>query len=193
MDDETGATFGVLRMRYKSGQVPEGIAGMLSIRKLLALPFVAFLFLLFSLVASSSNPAQTDPKPDKLSEMFSWWNGIMKTRSAFTEEGFSVYFTSDAPLIIDGAEVMRGPAGWAQRFQVIQSMTDAVEIVLPFRYSFQQGDRIYTYHIIRSRAQGKISCMLAAGHADLVGGKISGVTLVRAEINPTSDPDCWRE
>ena len=72
-------------------------------------------------------------------------------------------------------------------------MTDAVEIVLPFRYSFWQGDRIYTYHVIRSRAQGKVSCMLAAGHADLVDDKIGSVTLVRAEIDPASDPDCWRE
>ncbi|MDT1064611.1 hypothetical protein RM190_22315 [Paracoccus sp. CPCC 101403] len=131
--------------------------------------------------------------PDRLSEMFAWWNGAMAQPGAFTEEGFAAYFTSDAPLLIDGAEVMRGPAGWAERFQMIQQMTDAVEIVLPFRYSFQQGDRIYTYHIIRSRAQGKVSCMLAAGHADLVGDKIGRVTLVRAEIDPASDPDCWRE
>lgn len=88
---------------------------------------------------------------------------------------------------------MRGPAGWAERFQKIQQMTDAVEIVLPFRYGFQQDDRIYTYHIIRSRAQGKVSCMLAAGHADLAGDKIFRVTLVRAEIDSASDPDCWRE
>jgi len=117
----------------------------------------------------------------------------MATPDGFTEEGFAVYFTKDAPLIIDGAEVMNGPAGWAKRFQMIQKMTDAVEIVLPFRYSFQKNDRIYTYHIIRSRAQGKVSCMLAAGHADLADGKIASVTLVRAEINPASDPDCWRE
>ena len=154
---------------------------------------IALLMLAPTAVSSRSDTSPTSPHTNRLSEMFSWWNGVMKTRSAFTEEGFSVYFTPDAPLIIDGVEVMRGPAGWAKRFQKIQNMTDIVEIVLPFRYSFQQDDRIYTYHIIRSRAQGKVSCMLAAGHADLVGDKISSVTLVRAEIDPNSDPDCWRE
>jgi len=34
--------------------------------------------------------------------------------------------------------------------------------------------------------------MLAADQADLVAGKIGSVTLVRAEIDPASDPDCWR-
>lgn len=133
------------------------------------------------------------PAQDRLSEMFAWWNGAMTRPGALTEEGFAAHFTPDAPLLIDGVEVMRGPAGWAARFQAIQQMTDAVEIVLPFRYSFQQGSRIYSYHIIRSRAQGKVSCMLAAGHADLEGEKIARVTLVRAEIDPASDPDCWRE
>jgi hypothetical protein len=154
---------------------------------------IAVLMLVPTAVATGSDTAPVSPQADRLSEMFSWWNGAMKTPGAFTAEGFSVYFTPDAPLIIDGLEVMRGPAGWAERFQKIQSMTDAVEIVLPFRYSFQQDGKIYTYHIIRSRAQGKVSCMLAAGHAGLVDGKIGSVTLVRAEIDPTSDPDCWRE
>lgn len=130
--------------------------------------------------------------PDKLSEMFIWWNGAMKTPGALTEQAFAKFFTADAPLVIDGKEVMRGPAGWADRFQKIQAATDAVEIVVPFRHVFQAGGQIYTYHIIRSRAQGRVSCMLAAGHADLKGGMISKVTLVRAEIDPASDPDCWR-
>ncbi len=160
-------------------------------RRLVALVGVTLLMGQAGVFAQSSSGAEAQHDP--LSVMFTWWNQTMKTRGAFTEEGFATYFTQDAPLIIDGEEVMRGPAGWAKRFQTIQNMTDAVEIVLPFRYSFQQGDRIYTYHVIRSRAQGKVSCMLAAGHADLVGGKISGVTLVRAEIDPASDPDCWRE
>lgn len=142
-------------------------------------------------IAASQGSSQSPPELDRLSEMFTWWNTAMKTPGSFTEEAFQEYFTADAPLIIDGIEVMRGPSGWAERFAKIQSMTDVVEIVLPFRYSFQAGDRIYTYHIIRSRAEGKVSCMLAAGHADLVDGQISAVTLVHAEIDPASDPDCW--
>lgn len=143
----------------------------------------------------AAQPAQdhATPPPDKLSEMFTWWNQAMKTPGAFTEGAFARYFTSDAALVIDGKEVMRSPAGWAQRFQAIQAATDAVEIVVPFRYSFQAADRIYSYHIIRSRAAGKVDCMLAAGHADVKGGLISHVTLVRANIDPASDPDCWRQ
>ncbi|TCM13980.1 hypothetical protein EDF56_1155 [Novosphingobium sp. PhB165] len=125
--------------------------------------------------------------------MFTWWNQAMKTPGGFTEAAFARYFTADAPLIINGGEVMRSPAGWAKRFQMIQAATDAVEIVMPFRDSFEAGDRIYTYHIIRSRAGGKVSCMLAAGHADLKNGLISKVVLVRAEIDPASDPDCWKQ
>lgn len=151
----------------------------------------------FFLVSAAAAVAQAPKAPsqtqDRLSDMFTWWNHAMKTPGAFTKEGFSIYFTDNAPLIIDGVEVMRGPAGWAERFGMIQQATDAVEIVLPFRYGFQRDNHIYTYHIIRSRAQGKVSCMLAAGHADLAGDKIASVTLVRTEIDPASDPDCWRE
>lgn len=151
------------------------------------------LMLGFSANATEASPAPSNQQMDRLSEMFTWWNQAMKTPGGFTEEAFAKYFTDDAPLVIDGIEVMRSPAGWAQRFQAIQAATDAVEIVVPFRYSFQQGDRIYTYHIIRSRAAGKVDCMLAAGHADLENGMISRVTLVRASVDPASDPDCWKE
>lgn len=147
----------------------------------------------FAATAAEPTPPPIEPPADKLSEMFTWWNQAMKTPGAFTEQAFAKYFTADAALVIDGKDVMRTPAGWAQRFQAIHAATDAVEIVVPFRYSFQKDDQIYTYHIIRSRAAGKVECMLAAGHADLKDGKISHVTLVRASIDPASDPDCWRE
>lgn len=136
---------------------------------------------------------------DKLSEMFTWWNQAMKTPGGFTDEAFAKYFTADAPLLIDGVEVMRGPAGWAKRFQGIQQAVGAgggagaVEIVVPFRHSFQKDNRIYTYHVIRSRANGRVSCMLAAGHADIQGGLLSEVSLVRAEIDPAADADCWKK
>lgn len=147
-------------------------------------------------VFARAEPSPAAQRLDKLSEMFVWWNGAMKTPGALNEAGFAKYFTADAPLIIDGSEVARSPAGWAKRFQAIQSGVGpdgAVETVVPFRYSFQKGNRIYTYHVIRSRAHGKVSCMLAAGHADLKNGRISEVTLVRAEIDPSSDPACWRK
>lgn len=157
---------------------------------------IVLLFLVSSAVVSPAHgaPVSSDPTPpDRLSEMFTWWNQAMKTPGAFTEEAFARHFTAGAPLVINGVETMRGPAGWAERFQMIQAATDAVEIVLPFRYSFQEGDRIYTYHVIRSRAAGKVDCMLAAGHADLEGDRISRVILVREPIDPASDPDCWKQ
>ncbi|HEX5006539.1 MAG TPA: hypothetical protein VFV70_05470, partial [Hyphomonadaceae bacterium] len=100
--------------------------------------------------------------------------------------------TSDAVFIIDGVEMMRTPAGWASRYHALQEVTDAMEVVLPFRYAFQVGNSIYTYHIIRIRAQGRVGCMLAAGHAELRGDLISRITLVQSEIAPTSDKDCWK-
>lgn len=157
------------------------------------LAVLVFAFLACAPPAHGAPAAAVPAQPDRLTEMFTWWNQAMTTPGAFTEEAFSRYFTADAPLVINGVETMRGPAGWADRFQMIQGATDAVEIVIPFRYSFQQGDRIYTYHIIRSRAAGKVDCMLAAGHAELVGDRISRVILVREPIDPASDPDCWKQ
>lgn len=157
------------------------------------LAVLAFVFLPWAHPVRSEPATAGSGHPDRLTEMFTWWNQAMKTPGAFTEEAFARYFTADAPLVINGVETMRGPAGWADRFQMIQGATDAVEIVIPFRYSFQQGDRIYTYHIIRSRAAGKVDCMLAAGHAELEGDRISRVILVREPIDPASDPDCWKQ
>lgn len=136
-------------------------------------------------------PPQTGEAPDKLSQLFVWWNEAMRTPGAYTSEAFAQRITDDASLTIDGIEVMRGPGGWASRSHSIQQMTDAMEIVLPFRYAFQTGNSIYTYHVIRARAQGRALCMLASGHAELRGDLISRVTLVRAEIDPASDRDCW--
>ncbi len=146
------------------------------------------------LMASPSALAQSAEVdgPDRLSSMFAWLNEGMRTQSAFTSEAFGQRLTSDAVLIVDGMEMMRTPGGWAARFHALQQVTDAVEVVLPFRYAFQVGNSIYTYHIIRVRAQGRVGCMLAAGHAELRGDLNSRVTLVRSDINPASDKDCWK-
>ncbi|MBB3182241.1 hypothetical protein [Variovorax sp. Sphag1AA] len=167
-------------------------------RRLRIASLVSSALLLFgSASVCAEKSAQSTPKRlDKLSEMFVWWNDAMKTPGALTEAGFAKYFTADAPLVIDGVEATRGPDGWANHFQNIQAAVGPdgrVETVVPFRYVFQKDDRIYTYHVIRSRAHGMVSCMLAAGHADLKGGRINKVTLVRAEIDPASDPDCWKK
>jgi hypothetical protein len=130
---------------------------------------------------------------DELSRMFEWWDGAFKSPEGFTEAAFAKYFTADAVLIIDGVEQARGLPAWVAHFRKIQASGAAVEIVLPFRQMFKQGDKIYTYHVIRSVRNGTPGCTLAAGHAFLKKGKISEVNLVRALLSPQQaekDPSC---
>jgi hypothetical protein len=66
--------------------------------------------------------------------------------------------------------------------------------VLPFKDVCQQGNKIYNYHVIRTRRNGSTACSLAAGSAELRGGKIASITLVRAPLDPAKgplDPQCW--
>ena len=141
-----------------------------------------------ALVESASESAATD----KFSQLLAWLNQAMRTPGAYTSDAFAKRVTSDATLVVDGIELMRSPGGWASRFHTVQQLTDTIEIVLPARQVFQSGDRIYTYHILRLRAQGYVTCMLVAGHAELRGDLISKVTLVRAPIDPATDKDCWK-
>lgn len=137
--------------------------------------------------------AQTSAATDELSTMFEWWNSAFKTEDGFNAEAFARYFTPDARLVIDGVEQARGIDAWVQHFRKIQASGAQVEIVLPFRQVFKQGDKIYTYHVIRSIRNGAPGCVLAAGHAFLVKGKISEVNLVRKTLDPeqaAKDPSC---
>lgn len=147
--------------------------------------------------SASIQPALAELAPesvasDKLSQMLAWLNQAMRTPGAYTSEAFARRLTTDATLIVDGAELMRSPGGWASRFTTAQQLTEAIEIVLPARQVFQAGDRIYTYHVLRLRAQGHVTCMLVAGHAELRGDLISKVTLVQTAIDPATDKDCWK-
>jgi hypothetical protein len=131
---------------------------------------------------------------DVLQRFFQWWNATFKVPGGYTAEGFGQWFTPDATLVLEGKEVIRGVDAWATHFQKIQAGGGDVEIVVPFKTVFQSGDRIYTYHVIRSRRDGQVACSLAAGHAELVGGKIATIVLVRSTLDPTKgplDPECW--
>ncbi|MHC9419719.1 hypothetical protein ACYZX9_14105 [Sphingomonas citri] len=141
-----------------------------------------------------ATPVAAQQPADALSRMFVWWDQAFKTPGAFTAENFSRYFTPDATLTLEGRTVIRGVNQWATHFQKIQAGGGDVEIVVPFKAAFQQGDRLYTYHVIRSRRDGKLGCVLAAGHAELRGGKIASITLVRAPVDLAKgppDPACW--
>lgn len=154
--------------------------------------FLAGIAAAFCLSASNAAPV---PTSDALSKMFIWWNQAFKTPGAYTADAFRKHFTEDATLILEGREVIHGVDQWATHFQRIQAGGGDVEIVVPFKDVFQKGNKIYNYHVIRSRRDGKVGCSLAAGHAELRGGKIASIVLVRAEVDVTQDtvdPLCWR-
>jgi hypothetical protein len=139
-------------------------------------------------------PAAAKAPTDALSKMFIWWDQAFKMPGAFTPENFAKYFTPDATLTLEGRTVINGVGEWATHFQKIQASGSEVEIVVPFKRVFQQGSTIYTYHVIRSRRNGEVGCVLAAGHAELRGTKIAAITLVRMPMDPTKgplDPQCW--
>lgn len=161
-----------------------------------AFAFVAVLATSIVSCASPRDGAAAPPAPDALSAFFHWWNEAYEQPGSYTAEAFGRHLTPDATLVLEGRETIRGLDGWAKHFQKIQAGGGDVELVVPFRTGFQQGDRIYTYHVIRSRRDGKVSCSLAAGHAELRGGRIATIVLVRSTLDPERaalDPECWKK
>jgi hypothetical protein len=133
-------------------------------------------------------------KSDVFTGMFAWWNTAFKTKGGFNGPAFRKYFTEDATLTLEGKQVISGIGQWVTHFQAIQASGAEVEIVVPFKTVFQGGDKIYSYHVIRSRRAGKTGCSLAAGHAVVRGGKIASITLVRVPLDTAKgpiDPQCW--
>ena len=108
-----------------------------------------------------------------LERMFAWWNGAYKDPGGFTERAFRRYYTEDAAIFINGAERVRGIKSMVEHFRRIQENTESVEIVLPFEESFASGDRIFTHHLIRARAEGAERLTRVMGYAVVEGGKIS--------------------
>lgn len=151
-------------------------------------------------LAATAFAAPARAEEDLLSRMFTWWNAAFVADKPFERAGFAQYWADDAVLRIDGVAVATGLDAITAHFRRIQSNVGQVEIVLPFAESMQGktaagGDRIYTYHIIRSRRGKETQCMLAAGHADLMGGKIKEVALARTTVQPGSSPvaeACWK-
>lgn len=148
------------------------------------------------LLCATATAGAAEPAGDRLSRFFQWWNATYKVPGGYTAEAFGEWFTPDATLVLEGREVIRGLDGWARHFQRIQAGGGEVEIVVPFKRVFQKGNRIYTYHVIRSRRDGQVSCSLAAGHAELRGRRISTIVLVRSTLDPARgplDPECWTQ
>jgi len=154
--------------------------------------------LLYSVLAGLLlfQPVPALAKDDPFTAMFAWWNTAFKTQDGFTADAFRQHFTEDATLTLEGRQVIRGIDNWVSHFRRIQASGSQVEIVVPFKTVFSDGGgNIYSYHVIRSRHDGKLACTLAAGHAVLAGEKIAAITLVRAPMDPAKgpvDPECWK-
>ncbi len=116
-----------------------------------------------------------------LEQMFAWWNGAIRDPDGFTEEAFRRYYTEDAAIVINGAERVSGIKNLVEHFKKIQSRVETVEIVLPFEEGFESGNRIFTYHKIRSRAEGEDSLSHVMGYAIIEDGKIALVDFLSYE------------
>ena len=116
-----------------------------------------------------------------LVRMFDWWNTAMKTPDGLTEEAFREYYTEDAAIIINGNELVRGIKPMVEHFRGVQARSESVEIVLPFEEEFEtaSGDRIFTYHLVRARADGADRLSHLMGYAAVEDGRISLVNFVR--------------
>ena len=152
-------------------------------------------FALVSALLAAAPACAGAAAPDPLTRMFAWWNGAIGTRGSFTAEAFGRYFDPQASLVVNGRLVAHGLPDLAQHFQRIQANGAAVEIALPFKDAFRSGDKLYTYHVINSRLNGKVGCELAAGRAVLKAGRILDLMLVEKDVDyskPPVDPQCWQ-
>jgi hypothetical protein len=129
---------------------------------------------LFSLSAC----AAVEHRDNVLVDMFAWWNGAIQTEGAFTREAFGRYFTEDAEIIVNDVVLVHGLDAMAEHFRGIQQRTDFVEIVLPFEEGFREGDKIFTYHLIRARENGMDRLSHVMGYAIVEEGKLALVNFL---------------
>jgi hypothetical protein len=130
---------------------------------------------------------------DQLTDMFTWWNQAFRTPGAFTADAFRRYFTEDAAIVLNGKQSAKGIPALVAQFQQIQAHSKSVEIVLPFREGFVSGNKIFTYHFIRSERDGKHECLRVMGYAVVEHGKLALVNFLRIpeDMNSTSlDEGC---
>lgn len=130
-----------------------------------------------SILFSGTGSAAT-PGANVLVDMFAWWNEAIQTPGAFTEEAFGRYFTEDAKIVVNGTASVVGLESMVQQFERIQQETEYVEIVLPFEEGFRDGNRIFTYHLIRARENGVDSLTHVMGYAVVEDGKLALVNLL---------------
>jgi ketosteroid isomerase-like protein len=131
------------------------------------------ILLILSLFQLANPVFAADSNDNVLVQMFVWWNGAIKDPNGFTEEAFRRYYTEDAAIIINSTERVRGIKNLVTHFKNIQQKVESVEIVLPFEEGFESGNRIFTYHTIRSRRDGVDGVSHIMGYAIVEDGKIA--------------------
>ncbi len=139
--------------------------------------FAAILLLTVSMQGVSAASA-AESGGNVLVDMFTWWNQAIQTEGAFTEEAFGRYFTEDAQIVVNGKANVRGLQSMVEQFRRIQQRTEYVEIVLPFEEGFRDGNKIFTYHLIRARENGVDSLTHVMGYALVEDGKLALVNLL---------------
>jgi len=123
-------------------------------------------------------PTATQPST-LLTDMFRWWNGAINSEEPLTAEQFRQYFTEDAVILVNNREQVRGVEHMPAHFQAIRERPGTIEVELPFREEFQSGDRIFTYHLIRSTVDEGVSITYNMGYAIIEGDRIALVSLAR--------------
>ena len=119
-----------------------------------------------------------DESENVLVDMFAWWNETIKVPGGFTEEGFSRFFTEDAAIVVNNSERVRGTKNMVEHFRSIQENTEDVEIILPFEEGFREGNKIFTYHLIRASENGVDRLSHIMGYAVIEDGKIALVNFL---------------
>ena len=144
-----------------------------------------FAFLVLLMTVFWGNPAVATDAPSAaqpstiLTDMFRWWNGVINSEEPLTAEQFRHYFTEDAVILVNHREQVRGVEQMPAHFQAIRERPGTIEVELPFREEFQSGNRIFTYHLIRSNQEEGESITYNMGYAIIEGGRIAAISLAR--------------
>lgn len=122
-----------------------------------------------------------DTPSNVLVDMFTWWNKAYKMAGSYTPEAFGKYFTKDAVMIIDGSVRAAGLDQFSRNFNRIQGSVDSVTIQMPPIESFQEGDRIFTYHreLVHDKGQDGVGYVM--GYAVVRDGKIARIDFVNMD------------
>jgi len=105
------------------------------------------------LVFKEQNQRVVNNKKTVLVRMFEWWNAAYKSEEPFTEEAYARYFTDDIVFVVNGRRSQKGIKSLTQRFNQLKQEIHAIEIMLPFKEEFAEGNKIFTYHLNRGKTR----------------------------------------